>query len=285
MLYIGLALAGLLPTAWVMHRRRDVALVATYFLAAAFVHTADWVASGGLGLYKYHPSLFADLVMDDAAGVFLAELIFVGTFAALLAALVPSWWGTLVGSGVVTVLEIIFHRIGALEYKGWVLWYTSAGFVVYFSLVRLYWRSIHRLTPWRGWPLVLLLVAVAVVFNGLLEIILWATKAVQFPVSLLPTKAENQAVLRFIWHATVGVPLGYWALCGRRPVPWGRILTAIAVSMLLNRLSVLVGFRVVRAPWHPEIIGLLQGLFFIPACLVAHWMEERAGHNTELFRE
>lgn len=272
MLYMILALAGLLPTAWLVYRRRDPLLAATYFVAAALVHTADWVASGVLGLYKYHPGLFSDLILDDAAGVVLAELIFVAAFAVWLVASIPSWWGALAGALVVTALELFFQPRGLLEYQGWQIYFTGAGFVVYFTLIRLYWLSARRRGLGAGWPRWVVRLSVAVAGNGVFEIILWASKAIQFLVTVLPSMEKNQALLRMLWHAGIGVPLAYWTLAGARPVWPLRLLAALAASIALNQLSVVVGFRSLNPPWNPIVVGLLQTVFFALACLVGRYL-------------
>ncbi|HYG60142.1 MAG TPA: hypothetical protein VD902_18905 [Symbiobacteriaceae bacterium] len=277
MLYIVLALLGLVPAAWVTYRRKDVTLVATYFFAAAFVHTADWLASGVLGLYKYHPGLFSDPTPDDAAGIVLAEFIFVGTFAVLLVALVPSWWGALAGSAVVTMLEYVFHGVGALEYHGWRIWFTTAGFIVHFSLVRSCWLRADKQRPMCGWPLALQQLTIAIVFNGLAEVFLWATQVVYMPVTLLPSKGQNQALLRFLWHAFTGVPLAYWTLRAKGPVPWVRIIGAALISLALNHLFLMAGLRTFRDPWIPEGVVLVQSIGFILGCLVDHWIQVNTG--------
>lgn len=275
--YIILALAGLLPATWLLYRRRDPTLAATYFLAAAFVHTADWVASGALGLYKYRPGLFADPIIDDATGVVLAELIFVGTFAVLLVTLIRSWVGALVGAALVTLLEIYFEQVGGLEYHGWLLWYTSVAFVPYFLLVRQYRLAVLRHGLGGGWLRVLHLLALAKFFNGLAEIVFWAGHAVRFTVSLVPGESQNQALLRFIFHICTGAPLAYWTLRGKGPFPWPRILTAGAAIVVLSYLAAWAGFRQYQPPWNPWLQGLVQSISFLVACWVSYLIDHSLG--------
>lgn len=274
MLYIILALSALVPAVWVIFRRKDITLAATYFMAAAFVHTADWIASGVFGLYKYHPGLFSSSALDDASGVFLAELVFVGSFAVLLAALTPRWWAALVGSAVVTTLEFNFHRVGALEYNGWMLPYTTFGFMIYFFLVRSCWLSAGKQGTMCGWPRALQRLSLAIVFNGTFEILMWGVQAVEYPVTLLPTKIENQALLRLLWHFGVSVPLLYFALAGKCRT-W-RLVAAILLSIALSRIFLSAGIREYQEPWTPELAGLVQAPFFALACLVDHLLRPRS---------
>ncbi|HYF95847.1 MAG TPA: hypothetical protein VD969_26820 [Symbiobacteriaceae bacterium] len=282
MLYIVLALSGLLPAAWIIWRRRDATLVVTYVVAAAFVHTADWLASGALGLYKYHPGLFSDPTLDDATGVLLSELVFVASLAVLLVSLIPSWWGVLVGSAIATALEYPFVAVGGLERKGWTIWLTTGSFAVYYGLIWFGWRmAARRQGPAGGWPPFTMRTALAIMFNGMAEIVLWATQAVTWSIAIVPSQGENQALLRFLWHAAIHVPLTYWILAARRPMQRLRLLLATLASVLAGQLSVMAGLRTFKAPWNPVTEGLLISGFFTLAVLTEHWIRAWSVARTE----
>lgn len=50
------------------------------------------------------------------------------------------------------------------------------------------------------------------------------------------------------------------------------LLPATLLSIAANRLALLGGIRQFKAPWNPEVVGLLQGVFFMLAGLVDHWI-------------
>lgn len=79
--YVWLAAAGLLLAGFVLFGRRDPVALAVFWFAESLVFTANYAVMDLLELYHYRPWLLAHPLADDALGVFLAELGFVGGWA------------------------------------------------------------------------------------------------------------------------------------------------------------------------------------------------------------
>lgn len=279
--YILLALLGLIPAALTIVRRRGPAPLATFFIAAALVDLADWIAYSCLDLYEYHPHLAAYPVLDETLGVILSEFIFVGSLTVLLVEHAPGWGWALVGAAVVTALQVAFARVGLLILHAWPAWLNAAAFVVYFWLMQAYHAALQRDGLHNAWLRTIAQAGVAGTFSALYALVQKVNQAFVIYINVLPTHVRNQSLARVILHLGVIIPLGVWVLRSPPANRTWRLAVATLVVILFNYARVALGLQRYRAPWNPVTDGLLVGLALAVAALVYTWIESREAWRPE----
>lgn len=258
--YIFLALAGLLPTLWLLRRRYTPPLSATLLLGGSLTILADWVAHGWFNWYVYQPRLLRNPTADAMLGEFLGDTLFVPCAAAVLLTYLSPWQTALVGTPLVTGLELIFLRTGLLVDNRWGPWMTLASFPIFFLLVGLFRRGADLQGLTRGWIQALTRLAMAILFNGLLRQVLKSLDLIHFPLRLLPDPGGNQSLGLFCLLVLGAAPLTYGVIVT------GRVLTAAFAWAGLVTLLQAAGWLTMNWPWGPLWLGVIQAGIGYAAC-------------------
>lgn len=222
--YLILALTVLLPALWIIIRRRDAALLATFLVGGGLTMLADWVAHGWFSLYIYRPRLVEDAVADAMLGEFLAETLFVPSLAVLLIPHLPRVWGVALGTALVTAVEALFLRTRLLTHHDWQFWMTAAGFAIYFWCVGAFWYKASSQGVTRGWMHLVSRLGTTVLMNGLLAGLLKGLDAVIFHPKLFADALGNQSLGLFLIHIMIATPSIYWVVVGGRAQLWSRLV-------------------------------------------------------------
>lgn len=120
-------------------------------VAAAVVILADVVAGGFFELFRFRPGLFVDPERDNLLGFWLSDGPFTGSLVPVLIWAFPGWPGIIVGTFLVSTLEIIYSMAGIYFEQGWHVTYTLVGFPIYFDLMNLFHRTAERTGLSGGW--------------------------------------------------------------------------------------------------------------------------------------
>lgn len=256
---------------------RPAEFAALYVTAGSFCATADWVAHGWLGLYRYHPGFLDDPFRDSLIGAILAEMIFVGALSVFLAAFLPRWAGVLAGMSLVTAIEYCFEAQGWLRYRGWALWLTTSGFAVYLSIVLLYGKRLLQ-TGLTSPPLKRIArIGLLVYLAALLSVAVSVTKASEVHLRLLPTKEGSHALFRFFTYPLFLSALGYWVLRENRPEGrWARTALATLLVGVLEMGLAWLGVETFHPPWNWWLNALSRGGVFCLANLADWWLSAHA---------
>lgn len=271
--YLLLAAAGFFPALAVVLRRRDPALLATFFVATGLISLADWVVYGWFELYKYRTGLLGDSLADGTLGLFLGEYIFVPSLCVLGAAWLPGWKGNLARTALLVALEWLFLRMGLYEHQGWNVWWTMVAFPVYFHVVETFRVGAvrHGLAEglYRQW----FRASLAFLEIALVTVFIRAANVIQFHLPILASHQGNQSLGRFFTYALFSAPLGYWVVSGEKQVRPGRLAAAALAIIGWNYALVASGVQTYRAPWNPALDGLTQAGMLWVGCRIDDWVE------------
>jgi len=266
--YLALAAIGLIGAGVTYWRSAHKAeLLILFAFSAAVILFADWIAFGVFGLYDYSPGLVADNVADSALGEFLAEAVFVPSLVLVLVSWLPGLTGMVVGTAIVAGLEVWMSSLGLYHCAGWFLWFTVAGFAVYFAALDLFWHDLtHRTYPFSR---VRLFLRGALVFDMLafLALILRAQQWVVTRIFIMPTYIQNQALGRLISYPLVAGPVSYWVLCGEGAGRWVRLGLVTGGLAAMNLLLTTLSIQLFVPPYHWSIDALAQGTSILLAAL------------------
>lgn len=251
MIYLLLAAVGLLLAGQVISRRNDAVALALFWVAGSAVFTADYLVMDLMEWYQYRTGLLLGQIPDTVLGVFLAELAFVAGWAVWIVYRFPTWTGTVVGTAVVVLLEILFRRWGIFEGHGWRVWHSAVAFPPYFLL--LYWfRAVaERNGVGDGWIRTGIRVSLALWWSHFLGMVIyWMMAGLIFRVNLLPTFARNQTLGAIL---TLGVAINLamvWVMASRGRDRAIRLVGSAIGLLLLGQFWLAVGLWEFRAPWN-----------------------------------
>lgn len=273
MAYVLLALAGVVPAMRAFARRRDPALIATFFLAGGLIMLADWIAYGWFRLYDYQPGLVRSALVDSMLGEWLAETLFVAALSVALVVYTPGWRGVALGTTLVAMAEETFSFLGVFSRHGWPVWATAAAFPFYFLGNFRFWRAARKRSLKGGWPRQVARAGVGFWLVAMLTAVLRLTGLQITNLHVMPTHLANQSLGRFLTYgfsATLGC---YWCAAGEpasRPV---RVLLATALAVVLNYVFIAAHIQFFLSPYGPVSDGVAQGIIFGAACLIDNWIE------------
>lgn len=285
MAYILLALSGLLPAVWLMARRRDPALPATWFAAAGVVMLADWLAFGIYHLYDYMPGLAADPGLDSMLGVVLAEVLFVSSAAMLQAALLPGWTGPAAATGLFLLIEWLFLRWGIFWQKGWPIWYSGLLFPLYFWLAGWFYHWAREEGLARGGARFLFRVLLIFLLVSLYSSVLRVGELMETNLMILPHDAGNGSLVRLLFFGMISAPVGLWVLMAGHVARWWRLAGAVILLAGLLYLTDLTGVMGFRPTWHPLLEALGQGITFGFAFPPDDWVARLASEQRRPARQ
>jgi hypothetical protein len=275
--YLAMAAAGAGIAYYLAVVNRSAERLAAFFAASGLIIQGDWIAQGWLGLYRYHPGLSGDMLVDSTIGGFLADTVFVpGLGLLLLTTMLPGWLGVLVGTTAVTLMEILFVRTGLLTHHGWQTWWTVALFPLFFAAIRWYWRLAVDRGLERGWARVILNAGLASIFCAAASGLLKGTYAISYPVHLFAAEGGNRSFGLFLSFATTCFPLTFWVLAGAGDQRWRRLALALPAEFALQYGLAWMGFTRVHAPWTVWSVALLKLIATVAAYLVAELVERWA---------
>jgi hypothetical protein len=276
MAYIILALSALIPAVWLFLRRRDPIMVATFTLAAGLITSGDYIALGILNLYSYHTGLVGGDLPDSIMGVILAEWVFVPSMVVVVQSAWPGWVGVAVQTFMVTLVEVLFVRLGLFEHHRWSMWYTIIGFTIYFGFIDRFWQKAHQNGLATTWPMV--------AHRWFLGIFWWSVPMAPIgaifhvmvsDLKLLPQYWPNQAVGHILTDGIWTGPVFFWVLMGGRERRWTRWGAAAIWFALLDVAVQAIGVRHFRAPWSPFRESVTRSAALACACLIDAWVQAR----------
>lgn len=282
MVYVAMGLLGLASTGVILFHRRDAALLATFFVSGAALILADWVAHGCFLLYLNHPGLVQDVVIDSIIGKILSESLFVPSLCVLSVVAAPGWKGIALSTLVVTLIEIVFLRVGLLSHHGWSVWYSLAGFPIYFGAVHGFWFLAHRQGVRSRWVKLVARAGVAGLLSAYLAASLKITRAVTTHIQVLADPSGNQSLGLLITYLLLLTPMTYWVLTGDRKQRQARLAISPILWLMLNWALVTIGFRTYNPPWNPLFDGIATGIVAYVACLIDEWMARWASERARV---
>lgn len=266
--YVVLALVGLIcagVTYWKSEYKAE--LLVLFAFSTAVILFADWIAYGILGLYDYSPGLSSPHIADSALGEFLAEAIFVPSLVVTLVSLLPGLTGIVVGTVIVSGLEVLVTWLGLYDCEGWFLGLTIVGFAVYLAALDLFWHDMtHGTYPWDR---VRLFLRGALAFDSLalLTLFLRAQQWVVTNIHVMPTYIGNQSLGRLITYALIAGLCSYWVLCGQGSGRWVRFAVVMAGLFAFNIALEFFNIQKFVPPYSRTADVLAQGAAIVLAAL------------------
>lgn len=260
MFYLALAGFGLIGagiTYWLSDHKAELLIL--YVYSVAVILLADWLAYGVFGLYDYYPGLAPNHIADSALGEFLAEAVFVPSLVVMLVPRVSGLTGMVIGTAIVTGLEVFMGSVGLYSCSGWFLWSTLGGFAVYFAALDLFWHDmLHRTYPFSR---VRLFLRAALVFDklALLSLVLRAQQWVVTHIYIMPTYIQNQALGRLITYPLMAGPASYWVLSGQGRDRWVRLGLFVAGMSAVDIVLMALGIQEFVPPYHWFFDVMAQG--------------------------
>ncbi|HYF78539.1 MAG TPA: hypothetical protein VD973_15480 [Symbiobacteriaceae bacterium] len=273
MVYVLMALLGIGGAIFtVMRSRARAELLSVYLVAWGLVCIAEWLAHSMFDLYRYRTGLSLNPHYDTAWGIFLGEFIFLPALNVILVGYFRPWLAVIIGTLLVTVMEIVFVPLGLFIQTGWRLWHTIVTFPLYFGAVGLYWHWAKKTGMKDGR---LLAVArygaiVGLVTTGSLYV--YATQVTETDLRLLPTAEATGSMVRLFMHG-IGMWLGFWAL---RPEAWserwGRIAVTIAAMIVVTDAFTGFGLLYFLRPFSGVMDAGAIGVITVLAGLIMDWV-------------
>jgi GNAT superfamily N-acetyltransferase len=273
LVYIIMAVAGLAGALHAFqHNRFKAALAAAFFTAGAAVLHADWAAFGWFSLYTYHPGLARDPVVDAVWGEALAEAIFVPCLSVVLLAYLPRWRGQLLGTALVTALDVLFTRLGLYAHHGWQAWMTAVTFAIYFPLIEAYFQAAREGGMQSAPVRAILRTALALWALATLTLALRAGRLVVTAIHVMPTYLGNQALGRYLTYVPVTLVFGYQIMAGDPRKRAAGLTALLAVLTIGNYGLMRGGIQQFVRPWGPVTDAVAQTAAIAVAMRLEDWI-------------
>ncbi|HYF80255.1 MAG TPA: hypothetical protein VD973_24370 [Symbiobacteriaceae bacterium] len=192
--------------------------------------------------------------------------------------------GTVVGTVVVVVLEVLFRKWGIFIGNGWRVWHSMIAFPPYFLLI--YWyRSVaeqHGVAD--GWVRAGIRVSLALWWSHFVGMVAyWITAGLIFRVAILPTFARNQTVGAIL---TTALPFNLailWAMAVQGRERMVRMLWSAAGLLVVGWFWTAAGLWQFRAPWNLFVHTAVQVATIYVAALcddmIGRWAEVPGGNE------
>jgi hypothetical protein len=273
MVYVLMALLGFgAASVTVIRSKARAELISVYLVSWGLICLAEWVAHSIFNLYRYHTGLSMNPQYDTAWGIFLGEFVFLPALSVVLVAHFRPWLGMVIGTTLVTAMEMVFAPLGLFLHTGWRLWHTIVTFPFYFGASGLYWHWARK-TGLKDRRLL-----AAARYGGLIgvvttmSLVVYATRVTATNVRLLATPDANGSLVRLFMHGT-GMALGFWALLPERwSERWGRIaLTIVGMIVITDAVTALGLLRFLR-PFSGVLDAGAIGVITLLVGVVTDWV-------------